>query len=140
MRATTLVLSLTISCGIAAATQDRGWIGLSVRWDTSAQQRYVIVNRVTPGGPAAKAGLQPGDIILTINRRDLSIFDDLEFLLYVAEQKPGTQMPIVFVRAGKRQSGLIVVKDMPPDIRPKWEAGVAQARELRRRRLEERGH
>ncbi len=40
----------------------RPWIGAS----TSELAERVIVTRVSPGGPAAKAGLSPGDIILGV--------------------------------------------------------------------------
>ena len=54
----------------------RGSIGISFQADLpSAVNRVygfkngVLVNRVQPGGPADKAGLKPGDIIITIDGR-----------------------------------------------------------------------
>jgi len=44
----------------------------------------VIASDVTPGGPADKAGLKPGDIIATVNGRTMDDAKQLETLLYQA--------------------------------------------------------
>jgi len=46
----------------------RPWLGV----DTAETQQRVVVDSVTPGGPAEKAGLKPGDIILDVGRSPVS--------------------------------------------------------------------
>ena len=46
----------------------RPWLGINAE---EAHGR-VFVTRVTPGGPAEKAGLTPGDLILTVNKNAVS--------------------------------------------------------------------
>ena len=44
----------------------------------------LIVTRVEPGGPAAKAGVQPGDRIRKLNGRDINSLDDAQRGIYGA--------------------------------------------------------
>ncbi len=48
-----------------------------------------LVSSVDPGGPAAKAGLQPGDVILSVNGVDVA--DSSALPSQIAGIKPGTQ-------------------------------------------------
>jgi serine protease Do len=54
---------------------------------------------VEDGGPAAKAGLQPGDVILQINGVHIDRSGDLPE--QVADIKPGTTVPLQVMRQGK---------------------------------------
>jgi S1-C subfamily serine protease len=58
----TPVLAELIADGHAAAPP-RPWLGIS----TSETSNRLFVTRVAPGGPAEKAGLQRGDVILSVN-------------------------------------------------------------------------
>jgi serine protease Do len=67
---------------IRAGTVRRAWVGLEVE-GASAMRDWksaggVTVASVTPGGPAAKAGLVPGDVLMAANGRRLRNYLDWE--------------------------------------------------------------
>jgi S1-C subfamily serine protease len=54
--------AISISTG-RAASPGRPWLGLN----TEELRGRLFVSRVTPGGPAEKAGIQRGDVIVGVN-------------------------------------------------------------------------
>jgi serine protease Do len=70
----------------------------------------VVITRVDSGSPAAKAGLEPGDVILEVNEMVLSSPQDLSGALAVV--KPGQQIltAVVDGRTGERGSLQIKVR------------------------------
>jgi hypothetical protein len=62
----------------------------------------VLVGRVAKDSPAAKAGLHPYDILLSYGDQKLSSPEQLVKL--VREDRPGHEVALHFVRAGKPQS------------------------------------
>jgi serine protease Do len=71
----------------------------------------VIVANVDANSPAAKAGLQAGDVILSYNGKALSEANNLPRL--VGSTKPGEQAKLEIVRDGKRQSLTATIGEMP---------------------------
>jgi Do/DeqQ family serine protease len=59
----------------------------------------VIITDVIPEGPAAKAGVQLGDVILKINGKEIQSRDELR--LTIAEMPPGSKVSIDLSRDGK---------------------------------------
>jgi serine protease Do len=55
-----------------------------------------VVNSVAAGGPAAKAGVEPGDVIIEYNGRPVPKSDDL--VKMVVATKPGTTVPLKVMR------------------------------------------
>ncbi len=51
-----------------SANPDRPWIGITVSGDTSG---HPMLTRLTKGGPAEKAGLLPGDIIVGVQEKKI---------------------------------------------------------------------
>ena len=47
----------------------------------------VIVTRVTPGSPAAEAGIQPTDLIQSVNRQNVSTVDEFEKAMRATKSK-----------------------------------------------------
>jgi putative serine protease PepD len=54
---------------------------------------------VTPGGPAAQAGIQPGDVIVAFNGRPVTHPDEL--IVSIRAQSPGDRVRLTVRRSGK---------------------------------------
>ncbi len=65
------------------------------------------VRGVVADGPAAVAGLKPGDIILRFGDREIAESSELSWL--VAATRPGTAIPVKFVRKGKPMSVSVTI-------------------------------
>jgi serine protease Do len=67
---------------IRSGSVRRAWVGLDVEGATGMQdwksRGGVSVSDVAPGGPAAKAGLRPGDVVVEANGRRLRNYLDWE--------------------------------------------------------------
>jgi serine protease Do len=61
-----------------------------------------LVGEVEPDGPGAKAGLQPGDVILEVDHSAVPRSEDLPRL--VARHAPGSHVDLKVLRNGKEQS------------------------------------
>ena len=61
-----------------------------------------LVSMVDNGGPAAKAGLQPGDVIVKVGDHDVNYSADLP--AQIAMMKPGTSTRLEVIRKGKPTS------------------------------------
>ena len=84
-----------------------------------------LVSTVEEGGPAEKAGVEIGDVILSWNGQPVKTSDDL--VRMVVRTKPGTTVPVRIVRDKKERSLNITVEELDLEA----EAGGARAREGR---------
>jgi serine protease Do len=64
-------------------------------------QKGVVVRDVDPAGPAAKAGLKAGDVIVRIEDKDVANFDTLRKTL--ADHKAGDKLSVTVMREGKEK-------------------------------------
>ncbi len=88
----------------------RGWLGVVVQKVTPElaesfgikEGKGALVADVDREGPAAKAGLESGDIILEFNGREIKEMEDLPLL--VAETEVGTTADVVVMRSGKKKN------------------------------------
>jgi putative serine protease PepD len=74
-------------------------LGVSV---TEAEGGGALVSTVTPNSAAAKAGLQQGDVINSVNGKAVNDSDDL--VAIVQSAKVGDKVTIVFTRNGQQQT------------------------------------
>ena len=99
----------------------RGVIGVSVQVVPAdalsefglRERKGALVGTVARGKPAAKAGLEPGDIILEFNGKAVKNRDDL--VATVVATKPGTTVPIKIMRDKKEQTLSITVGELDLD-------------------------
>jgi len=59
------------------APKKPGFLGISVQEEGPEGQLSVVITEVTEGSPAAKAGLKPGQRLLTVNGRAIRSIDDV---------------------------------------------------------------
>jgi putative serine protease PepD len=87
---------------IATGTAVHAQIGISARDSASSTDGApglgAMVSAVTAGGPAAKAGLQAGDLITKVGNRVVTDADSL--IVAVRANQPGTSVTVTYVRGG----------------------------------------
>jgi serine protease DegQ len=59
----------------------------------------VLINGTLKGGPADKAGIQPGDVLKTVNNKPVNNITQL--LKQISEVPPGDKIKITISRKGK---------------------------------------
>lgn len=97
----------------------RGAIGIEMQSNASSATlralgapdgKGVVISRLKPAdGPAARAGLKPGDVIREINGRKLN--DSLELSAVVAELAPGKSVSLKYLRDGKEYNASLTLDD-----------------------------
>ena len=94
----------------------RGSIGIEFRQGLSGAvnrvygfKNGVLVQKVHPGGPAEKAGIKVGDIITSIDGRNIKDGDDL--VAEIASRRPGSSARLGYLRDGKPGDTTVTIGD-----------------------------
>jgi S1-C subfamily serine protease len=123
-----LLLALTLIVLLAAAVEARQWAWLGVRIRDLSEQEMeeiaarhgiregfgVFVVEVLEGTPAAKSGLQNGDVVVAFNDRPVTETRLLQRLIAVASTESDMRLTVLR-REGRRQMPVRLVM-MPRDI------------------------
>ncbi|MBI1302722.1 MAG: PDZ domain-containing protein [Phycisphaera sp.] len=127
---TTFAMQIETALGVGEAlkakrTNDSPWLGLSVlsfeekrrklnddaRFESLAKPDHgLFIDDVFDPSPASQAGIQPGDVILSISdTKIVSVVDFQQALYYFS----GTKVPIRFFRDGKEMLKIMQIEKRP---------------------------
>jgi len=99
----------------------RGWLGVTIQdVDKNLAESFgldrprgALVVQVAEDGPADKAGLEAGDIIITFDKIDIPTSSDLPHVVGLVE--PDSVVPVEIVRNGKRKNIKVRVGGLDAD-------------------------
>ncbi len=109
----------------------RGWLGVRIQQVTPEiaeslglkDNQGAMVAGVNDGGPADKAQIRNGDVILKFNNQDVKEMKNLPRI--VAETEIGKSVPVVLWRDGKQVTLQAAVGELPDDIQQASTGGTA---------------
>lgn len=108
----------------------RGWLGVLIQEVTPElaqsfnldRPRGALIGQVMADGPAQKAGVKTGDIIVTFNNQPVRHSSDLP--LMVGRTRPGVSAPLTVIRDGKEQTLTVQIEQLPEE--PMLQQAIAE--------------
>jgi Do/DeqQ family serine protease len=99
----------------------RGMLGVTIQPMTSelasslglSSARGALVNGVQPGGPAERAGLRRGDVIVAINGEN--VVDSNALRNQIARTPPGSEVTLTLMRDNREQQVKLNLGELPAD-------------------------
>lgn len=99
----------------------RGWLGVRIQGVTEEiaeslgleEARGALVASVTPTGPAERAGIEAGDVILEFNGEQISQMRSLPRI--VADTQVGREVDVLIWRRGDRQTVRVTLGELPDE-------------------------
>jgi serine protease Do len=99
----------------------RGWFGVTIQDVDKAladsfgldRPRGALIAQISADGPADKAGLEPGDVIITFDGAEVLTSADLPHVVGLI--KPGTRVPVELIRERKRKTITVEVGGLDAD-------------------------
>jgi serine protease Do len=104
---------------VADGKVTRGYLGVMIQDVTPSlakqfdlkDQKGALIGDVVPKGPAEKAGLKSGDVVLEFNGKPVQ--DSRHLKLQVARVKPSESVPVKILRNGSTKTIQITVNELP---------------------------
>ena len=95
---------------VQGKSAESGYLGVSGT-DPTLGQAGALVNEVVNGSPASKAGLQVGDLVVSVNGKQVQSMDDLAAQIRILG--PGQEVQLGVVRDGKQQTITATLTNRP---------------------------
>jgi serine protease DegS len=91
----------------------RGWMGLGVEtvYTTGSTQPSLLVTNIHPLGPAARAGIRPGDVVTHIDMQP--VVDGRVTSYQIALLRPGDAVDVTLLREGEQLKFKVIVGTQP---------------------------
>jgi serine protease Do len=77
------------------------------------RNRGELIRSVTPGGPAERAGIRQGDVVVTV--AGTPVTPDATLAYIVSRQAIGARVPMELIRNGQRQTVQVAIASRPTD-------------------------
>lgn len=98
------------------------YIGLGTQTvTTDLQQQFdlsrgagILVAEVTPSGPAGRAGIQQGDIIVAVD--GIAMLESSDLLIAIRDKQPGDQVQVRLDRDGQEMTVSVTLEERPADL------------------------
>jgi hypothetical protein len=118
-----VVTCLLLLSGVSAAGEGpRASFGFTTHYQTSAAGRgEVLVRQVVPGGPAERAGIERGDLIVAFDGAGFRFANEYEFMRSLEAFEHGRKLNLTLVRAGRE----LLVPLEPGPLSPGQEEAIA---------------
>ena len=107
---------------ISGGRVTRGYLGATIQTLTpevaesqglGENQKGALIADLTAGGPGACAGLQVGDVVLTVNGK--AVEDNTDLTRTVAAARPGERLQLEVLRQGRRQTVTVTSGTRPAE-------------------------
>jgi serine protease Do len=113
-------------------TVTRGWIGVQIQPVTPdlaeglgmKTVQGALVVEPQPGGPAAKAGINAGDVITKVN--NAVVADARDLARQIGSAPPGTTVRLTILRSGGEHTINLVLGELPNDREARMEGSTNQ--------------
>ncbi|MCG7853062.1 MAG: PDZ domain-containing protein, partial [Methanosarcinaceae archaeon] len=110
----------------------RGWLGVMIQKITPElkdklklkEEKGALVGDVTTGGPAEKAGMQRGDVIVSFDGKEIN--DSSELPYRVAATPVGKVVSVEVIRNGQKESLQVKIGELQEAAKPSRRVGEAK--------------
>jgi serine protease Do len=100
----------------------RGWLGVTIQNLTPElakqfdlkEDKGCLVGDVVEGGPAEKAGLQRGDVIVEFDGKKVD--DPNQLRNMVANTEPGKEVKVKIIRENRTETKTVTITELPSDL------------------------
>ncbi|HVR39842.1 MAG TPA: PDZ domain-containing protein [Thermoanaerobaculia bacterium] len=131
----TILLILSF-CAISTAAQnarppqDRAWLGFGYTYErTAGSDGWLHVRHVLPNGPAARAGLQPYDVIMKIDGKTLRFSSDSQVIEFLRQIKVGQRIRLTVRRKQEARQVILTAAALPGEYAERWKMNTEMAKQ-----------
>ncbi len=103
---------------IAEHAKNKGWLGVEL--DESKYEHALVITKVVPASPAAKANLKAGETLVSLNGVSCSDHEAMK-AVYADAVKPGKTVTYTIAgKNGHERQVRVTLGHMPEEIVAKW--------------------